>query len=225
MKTTTATLLVAVLAGVSAIAKDRDIQVRSLALDSSHPSGEVYSHSPGQAGKPVKPKTFLNHESDKATLAGQDLVFTTREDAASTSDAAATLGKITIGAKQASAIVIFLPGSEGNPASTVAVDDSKTAFPAGSTLILNLTPYAVKFLLEGQEFKVAAGANNLIKNQPVNDNQMTGMKASYETDGAWTPFASGMWTLPGAKRVLQIITMNPATKQPEMKGFRDISAP
>ena len=83
----------------------------------------------------------------------------------------------------------------------------------------------MKIELEKKEFEFKPGEIRAIEDPPVGANQASGMKGYSQQDGEWQAFVSAIWPHPGGKRVLQLVTANPATGQLEMRGVRDIAKP
>lgn len=216
------------LAAAALPANGQEYKIRGISLQPDFPVTEVHVHQDGgraDAGV-VQVKSFLNHEADVLKLKGPKIVLTTQAGAASAKDPALTVGSCTLPAKGGSVILLLLPDSPGKPASKVIVlDDSKKGFPPGSVKVLNLSSLPVKIELEKKPFDFAAGEIRDIPDMPVNDASSAGMKATCERDGKWEVFSSGLWPHPGTKRVLQVITDNPATKLVDIRGFRDVAEP
>lgn len=206
------------------------VHFRGLSFQVDDPLSEVYAHDPLAAkpglGTKVDVKNYLNHEFNQLPLSGDSVVFTTKPDPASVKDPAEILGKAKFAANLKSAIFMFLPGSgkAGEPRCRVLViDDKLRAFPRGSLKILNLSPLPVRIQLEKETYDFKSGETRLIENPPVAENNLSGMRAFCQRGNEWQRIASGMWPHPGEKRVLQVLFENPASKQIEMKGIRDIS--
>lgn len=208
-----------ILAGTSGAA-GREVRLRAVALQQG--AGEMFVHDavqPEAPGTKVSAKSFLNHEFVPLTVKGDVLVFTTGGDM---KDSATLLAQVELGKAQASLIAVRLP--VGGKDQVVAVHDSKDVFPPGSVCVLNLTDIPLRIELEKKNFDFKAGEVGWIKDPPVADNQMSGMAGFQEIEGEWKRFASAVWPHPGGKRVLQIATINPVTKQPEIRGVRDVAA-
>jgi hypothetical protein len=201
----------------------REVRIRGLALQPGVPAelraGDAAGKGPAGV---VKVKSFLNHEFDTLKLKGDKLKFT----AAADDGPAVEIGACEIPAKVASVILVFMPDApESKTCKVVVVEDSAKAFPPGSYKIANLSEVAVKIELEKKEFEFKAGDIGLIEDPPVGANQASGMKGYSQKEGEWQVFVSSLWPHPGGKRVLQLITANPATGQLEMRGVRDIAKP
>jgi hypothetical protein len=206
----------------------QECKVRGLSLQPVVEGSEVHAHD--EAGTAtfgqVHIKSFLNHEFDTLKFKGPKLVFTAKADPASAKDPAELIGSCEIPANVKSVILLFVPEVAGQPASKIlVVEDSAKAFPPGSVKVANLSSMTVKIELEKQPFEFKAGETGLIKDPPVGPNQSGGAKGFVEREAKWQLFYSGMWPHPGQKRVLQILVENPATKQVEIRGVRDVSKP
>lgn len=202
---------------------EREVRIRGLALQAGVPAELQAGNAEGKgpAGV-VRVKSFLNHEFDTLKLQGNQLKFTASADAGP----AAEVGTCEIPAKAASVILVFMPdGPESKTCKIVVVEDSAKSFPPGSYKIANLSEVPVKIELEKKEFEFKPGEIRAIVDPPVGANQASGMKGFSQKDGAWQPFVSSLWPHPGGKRVLQLVTVNPATGQLEMRGVRDIAKP
>ena len=168
----------------------------------------------------IHPKSFLNHEFDTLPLTTGKLEFS------SESDPVSRIGTCEIPAGIKSVILVFVPEVSGKPAcKVIAVDDSPKVFPVGSINVLNLGSLPVRIELEKEFFEFKAGEIRVIPNPPTGPNGASAMKAFRKIDGKWENFSSGAWPHPGPKRVLQILTDNPDTKQTEVRGIRDVASP
>jgi hypothetical protein len=209
-------------------AGQQECRVRALSLQAGATPAELHAHveaGTSTAGV-VTIKTFLNHEHDTLKLRGSKLVFTAKPSPASARDAAVRVGSCEIPAAAKSVILLFIPETAGQPACRiVVVDDAAKAFPPGSIKVVNLSASPVKIQLEDQSFEFKQGEIRAIPDPPVGPNQASAMKGFFQRDGKWQDFASGAWPHPGDKRVLQILTDNPATKQVEIRGIRDVAKP
>ncbi len=198
-----------------------ECRIRGIALKPGVPETVQVKEDDGKtvAGE-IQVKSYLNHEFQTLKFTGTQLVFT------SAVDPAAVLGRCGIPAKAKSLILLFVPEA-ADPATfkVLVVDDQATAFPAGSFQVINLSPDPVKIELESEPFEFKPGEARVIGGPPVNDARSSAMRAYFQRDGKWQTFASGIWPHPGGKRVLQVITSNPASGQLEMKGLRDVATP
>ena len=218
------TVLATVLSSFAATAAD-DCQIRALALHPGTVPEELHVQSAANsapAGR-IHPKTFLNHESDPVKRLAGKLAFTTKAGATDASD---RIGTCELPANAKSVILVFIPEIQGKPAcKVIVVDDSPKAFPPGSIHVLNLSSMPVRIELEKSKFEFKPGEIRPIPNPPAGANGTAAMSAMCQRSGVWEKFSSGAWPHPGPKRVLQILTEAPDTKQIEIRGFRDVAAP
>lgn len=206
----------------------QECKVRGLTLQSGTPANEaeVFNQALTKAVGDVRIKTFLNHESDVLQFKDSTLNFSTHPDAAGAKDPDAFIGTCQIPAEAKSVILLFIPEVAGMPASKiVAIDDGAKSFPPGATMVINLTEASVKIELEDKEYIFDAHEARAITDQPVNDRNSSGMTAGIEKNGEWETFSTAVWSHPGNKRVLQLITEAPDTQQVSIRGVRDVSAP
>jgi len=157
---------------------------------------------------------------------GDTVVFTASADAASAKDTAKILTKAKLPAGFKKGIFIFLPGTgrPGDPAYRVLVmDDSLGSFPRGSVKVMNLSPVPVRIRLEKTNYEFKSGETQLIKDQPVGDNNSSSMMAFALKGTEWQRVGAGVWPHPGEKRVIEIIFENPLSRQVELAGIRDVA--
>ncbi len=203
-------------------------EVRLLAFQTDAATDDVYAHDPdAPAETPATKtplKTYLNHEFSTVTLSGRRIVFTTKPERSSLTNEADLLGAVTMPEGVTSAILLFLPPKPGSTTGhqILPIDDSKRAFPAGSFRVLNLSPLAVRIVLEGKNFDFKAGETSLISDPPVRDGNQSGMKAFAYRDNAWIRIGSGIWPHPGKNRAVQVLFFNPATDQVQLRAFDDV---
>ncbi len=206
------------------------LRVRALSFQLDSPPPAVFAHLAGspnkEPGVPLDVKSYLNHEFSTLPSAASNVVFTTDADPASVGKPAAIVAKAKMPEGFKRGLLMFLPGSgqAGEPPFRVLViSDTRQDFPPGSVKILNLSPQPVRIQLENKNFDFKSGETKVIENPPVADNNSSGMKAFAYGENEWRRIASGAWPHPGEKRVLQVLFLNPATRQVEIRGVRDVS--
>jgi hypothetical protein len=211
----------------SSLMADQELKIRALSFQPGFPV-EIHAHEPdGSAtGGMVEIKSFLNHEANVVRCKGTRLVFTRRSRPDSATDMNEMIGQIEFPATSKSWILLFTPETveQGEFKSKVfAIDDSAKGFPAGSFQIANLTTMPIKIELEKETYEFTPGEMRNIPKPPFGENQSASMEAYFKKDDKWMLLSSGSWPNPGTKRVLQILTENPATKQIDLKGVRDVA--
>ncbi|MBN8456330.1 MAG: hypothetical protein J0M04_00595 [Verrucomicrobia bacterium] len=222
MRTQLAAVALAIFSGhaLAADAPSASLRIRAVAVVPGSVPDVLGVQSGGKSAGKIHPKTFLNHEFDTLPLTTGKLEFS------SDTDPASRIGACDLPAGIKSVILVFVPEVPGKPAcKVIAVDDSPKAFPYGSVNILNLTSLPVRIELEKKSFDFKAGEIRVIPNPPAGPNGASAMKAARKIDGKWENFSSGAWPHPGPKRVLQILTEDPASKQTEVRGIRDVAVP
>jgi len=203
-------------------------KVRLLAFSPEQRKPEVYAHDPAAAadtpGVKVEIKNYLNHESYLVATGSKKVVFTTKPDHASIGRPGELIGEVSLPATSNSSILVFFPGKpDGKAANAVmAVDDSKRAFPAGSFLVINVSPHAVKLKLEKVLYDCIPGKTLLISKPPEGENYQARMEAYVQKGNEWTRIAAGIWPVPEETRNLSLLYLNPATGQVCLRGFDDI---
>ncbi|MEK7951333.1 hypothetical protein [Luteolibacter soli] len=206
------------------------IKIRSLSFQLDTPPTEVYAHDPATGGKvpavKIDMKSYLNHEFNLQPTQAESLIFSKSADPASLKDPANIVAKAKVPPNIKSGIFMFLPGT-GKPGDTpfrvLVVDDSKRAFPPGSFKVLNLSPHGVRIQLETKNYDFASGETKLIEDPPVGVNNASAMNAYTSANGQVVRIASGIWPHPGTKRSLQLLFLNPASGQVEIRGIRDVA--
>jgi hypothetical protein len=210
----------------AAAQQQQEVQVRSLAFQPDFPV-ELHAHEPGgsQTAGIVEIKSFLNHEINVLKPKGPGVVFTRKSNPASATNLEEVIGKVDFPAGTKSCILLFLPqtGETTNFRSRIlAIDDSAKAFPAGSFKIANFTTVPVKIELDKLTYEIPAGETKLLSNIPFGESQTISMHAYTKQGEEWDLISTGIWTNPGTRRVLEVLTEDPANKQIELKGIRDV---
>lgn len=212
--------------------KEKGTRIRGLIFQPEMNLPEVFAHDPA-AQKPgpgvaVHAKNYLNHEGANMVFIGRDVVFTKSANPESMRSPAEVIARASMpGAQLKSGVFLFLPGSgkAGEPmARVLIIDDSRSEFPPGALKMVNLSRLPVRVQLESQNFDFKSGEIRNIENQPVGDNNVSGMRAFSFHDGQWQRIGAGMWPPPGSKRVIQLMYENPATGNVEIRGIRDITS-
>ncbi|RYD51599.1 MAG: hypothetical protein EOP83_23355 [Verrucomicrobiaceae bacterium] len=206
------------------------IKIRSLSFQLDTPPSEVYAHDPATGGKipgvKIDMKSYLNHEYNLQPTFAENLVFTKSQTPSSINDPASLVAKTKVPSGIKSGIFMFLPGSgkAGEaPFRVLVIDDSKRAFPPGSFKVINMSPHGVRIQLENTNFDFASGETKLIEDPPVGANNSSSMKAFSSTNGQVQRIGAGVWPHPGTKRSLQLLFLNPASGQVEIRGIRDVA--
>lgn len=205
-----------------------NFELRLLAFLPGMTTDEVYAHDPAAAEDAPAIQTplrsYLNHQFATVPLTGRRVVFTNLPARASLKQDAAVLAETTLPEKVRSAILLFLPGKSGakHPYQILAIDDSKSAFPAGTFRVSNLSPQEVRIELEDKKYTFKPWATDFIKDPPVRDGGQSGMKAFALADGHWRRIGSGIWPHPGNNRVVQVLFLHPATGLVQLRAFDDV---
>lgn len=205
-----------------------NFELRLLAFQPGMSTDEVYAHDPAAAEDAPAVQTplrsYLNHQFATVTLTGRHVVFTKQAARASLKQTDAVLAETTLPEKVRSAILLFLPGKTGgrHPYQILAIDDSKSAFPAGTFRVSNLSPQEVRIELENKKFAFKPWSTGFINDPPVRDGGQSGMKAFALVDGNWRRIGSGIWPHPGNNRVVQVLFLHPATGLVQLRAFDDV---
>jgi hypothetical protein len=69
----------------------------------------------------------------------------------------------------------------------------------------------------------APGETLVISKVSFGENQSVGMRAYCKRGDNWKLVTSGVWSNPGAKRVLQVFIEDQLTKEVSRKGIRDVT--
>jgi len=206
------------------------MQVRGLSFQLPAEIPEVYMHDaaaePDTPGVRLEVKDYLNHEASAIQLKGTQIIFTKKPEGRSAKDPGEIVATLALAKPQRSIICMFVPGSgaEGAPPCRIfPIEDDTKEFPRGSLKVMNLSPLPVRIQLENQNFDFNVGEVKVITDPPVGANHSSGMQAFRMENNEWQRIAAGVWPHPGRVRVLQILFLNPASGQIELKGIRDIS--
>lgn len=216
-----ASILIALISPVAA----EVLEFRCVSISPRHPATDVFVHDveAKKGGRPVDVRSFLNHERDKLTRTGTELVFTTGSDVASLEDPKKRIGRVEVPEGVASCIFVFCPPMGERGAAVQLVNDSAEAFPAGSIMFLNLAGEPLRLELEDKPFDCAADKQTLIIDPPVGERSSSAMRAFRKEDDQWVSVATGNWPHPGKKRVLQVATVDRSGRYVSVKGLRDIA--
>lgn len=213
----------------AAVAAPREISIRSLSFQPGFPD-DVHAHLPsGRAtvGE-IQVKSFLNHEANRLTFEGEELVFTLKSSPISATDVNQHIGTVDLPENLKSSVLLFIPISQkpGDYQSRVVpIDDSAAAFPSGSFKVANVGNLPIKIELGKDTHQCAPGETLVISKVPFGANQSVGMRAYCKRGDNWKLITSGVWSNPGTKRVLQVFVEDLLTKEVTLKGIRDITKP
>jgi len=209
---------------------DSGLKIRGLTFLIDTPITEIYAHDPSAPipvpGIKFNVKTYLNHELSLLPVKGDTVIFTKTPDPASIKDSANILARVKMPANLKKGIFIFLPGTAkpGDPSYRVlVVDDSLRLFPRGSVKVMNLSPLAVRIVLEKEVYEFKSGETKLIEKPPVGESNSSAMTAHCLKGTEWQRFGAGVWPHPGDKRVIQIIFENSQSKEVQLVGIRDVA--
>jgi hypothetical protein len=209
------------------VSAQQEVRFRALSFTPDFPV-ELHAHeaSGSQTVGLIEIKSFLNHEATSGKCDSSRIVFTRRSNPVSATRVDEVLGSVELPAEMKSCILLFLP--EPKPAvefqsRVIAIDDSSAAFPAGSFRLSNLSQFPVRLELGDDKLAIAPGETKTISDLSYGDNQSVSMRAFVQKNDEWTLIAGGVWTNPGSKRVLQIISEDPASGVVGLRGVRDIA--
>ncbi len=206
----------------------RAVEIRLLAFHARQATREAYVHDPDAPAAAASVKapimSYLNHEFASIPLSGQRLVITSKPERESLAREADVLGRATLPAGVASAILLLLPDQAAGSTRfrILTIDDSRRAFPAGSFRVSNLSAQPLRIVLEDQTYEFAPGKTQFIVDPPVHAGQQSAMKAFALRDKGWQRIASSIWPHPGKNRVVQVLFSNPLTDQIELRAFDDV---
>lgn len=203
----------------------REVYLRLLSFDTETAPEKSYAFDPkvDVPGTEAPIKTYLNHQGTLVRLAGDEVVFSSSNQAADARKPEQQLATVKLPSKGDAFILIFLKIGE-NKFKVLPLSDSVKDFPLGTIQVISLSKTPIKLVLEKKVFDLKPGALMQIKDAPVGANQQTGMYAYGFEDGKWKRFTSGMWVPPAeSKRLIEIFFDQPLSKRTKLKGFRDIS--
>lgn len=222
--------LLLLLLTVSAYAQGpaREVHLRLMAFDNLTIPSDCYAFDPaappGAAGTAAPIKGYLNHESVKVVVTGNELAFSKSANVADLNKPELQLAKVTLPKAGNRFLLVFLPnGDKGFR--VMPLDDSVRDFPLGSYRVISLSSLPVKLTLEDKAYEFKPGQNTLIENPPMQANNHAAMYAYSFVNGKWARIGAGSWPAQGRKRSIQIFWDNPSSKKTELRGFRDVSPP
>jgi hypothetical protein len=204
------------------------IALRPLAFNPTLRYHEAYAHDPAAPEDTVSIKleinSYLNHEFTEVSLISRKVAFTTKPDRASLKRPGELIGEITLSDRTNSAILLFLPAPADGPtkARIMAIDDSKKEFPAGSIYVTNLSPDGVRLSLESNNYDLYPAKSLLIKDPPVREGGMSGMRAFVNRNDALQPLSTGLWPHPGVSRAVKVFFLNSSSGKIELRAFDDV---
>jgi hypothetical protein len=206
----------------------REVSLRMMAFETSSIPPECFAFDPaappGAAGTEAPIKSYLNHESVKVMMTGNELAFSKSANVADLNKPEFQLAKVTLPKAGNRFMLIFLPnGDKGFR--VMPLDDSLKEFPIGAYRVISLSSLPVKLTLEDKAYEFKPAQSSLIENPPVRANNHSAMYAYSFIEGKWARIGSGLWPALGKKRSVQIFWDNPVSRKTELRGFRDVSPP
>jgi hypothetical protein len=126
-------------------------------------------------------------------------------------------------------LAIFIPGDEGGPLyRCFVVDDSLRNFPMGSTMAVNLSPVAFRFVIGEHSKSVNPGnIEKIPMARKTNDRGQVSVIigiADKESPSGWRAVNQTRWFSGEDKRDLAIGFIHPKTKQPTVNCYADTPA-
>ena len=117
-------------------------------------------------------------------------------------------------------LMVLVPGAPGNePAyQNRLVDMSLTAFPAGSYMIVNLSPHPLRIKFDGNDAEIAPDSEKLF-NPSVKPGEVTAVTVEYKIGEDWLPVSSSRWASRKDRRSLVCIYKNPLTERMLIKSI------
>ena len=211
---------------------ENTFRVRCIVLKGGLPLAEVYAHDPsnreGRPGIRLEIREDLGHNILLPWAKGK-VVLTTSPDPASVLDPSKRVASANLPEKSNSAVFLLLPGSgkRGDlPLRILVIDDRLDAFPGGSSLVISLSPMDVRLQLEKKTYNIHPGERVLIKDQPLNANNTTAIRAACLRKGEWQRVMSNVWpaTAPN-RRTLHLIYEDAVSGNLRFQAIRDVTPP
>ncbi|MEJ6573183.1 MAG: hypothetical protein QNL01_13000 [Akkermansiaceae bacterium] len=120
----------------------------------------------------------------------------------------------------------FVPNKEGAKRlyQVIAMEDGLKRFPLGHTRLLNLSDSEVVFQLGEHVKRLSSGKSaHVAEVTKRNDFNMALVVCKMKTkDGQWRTISESRTRFTNRKRLLVVSYVNPATRQPQLKFYKDI---
>lgn len=121
------------------------------------------------------------------------------------------------------ALVLFLPtADEKQKFRTVVLDGSEKSFPESGCLVLNLYSENVRFILGENKILLPAGKTVTLGRPEERDNfNMAGVIFQFNAKGEWRSAYESKSRFPKGQRHLYISYVDPKTRRPKVRAYRD----
>lgn len=205
------------------------VEIRMLAFSPDQRMDDVFAQDPAAeptaVSVPAPIKTYLNQQFTAMEIKSRKIVFTSKPDRASLGREGEIVAEVSLPDKVNSAILLFLPGKPGGKTKyqALVVDDSKTSFPGGTFIGINLSAIPVRLMLEQKVFDFQPGKFVLISEIPTRAGQQIGMRAAALNKNEWMPIASSIWSHPGKARSVLIFYQDPASGNIQLRAVDDVA--
>lgn len=131
------------------------------------------------------------------------------------------VAKVPTGLTQA--LLMFLPSDEENRAYNVVVlDGSEKGYPKDGALVVNLYNQDVRFILGEHKVQLPPGKVAALGRPAQRDNfNMAPVAFQFRTDDQWRMAYESMIRFPEEQRHLFVSYVDPRTKRPRVRSYRD----
>jgi hypothetical protein len=207
--------------------ESRTVKLRAICFQHVGEVKKLFAVSGGDKPKAVEFDLFTTSFSDPVDVVATDNILTFSMAAAGADGEAGykvvTTARAVPGPRQ---LAIFIPGeSPEKPYRCFVVDDSKQAFPMGSTMLVNLSNVPFRFSI-GEHLQVVAPGK--IEKMPMarktNERGQVPVVISVAdklAEGGWHAVNQTRWLTGADKRDLAISYLHPVTKQPTVNCYAD----
>lgn len=121
------------------------------------------------------------------------------------------------------ALLVFLPSDDPKfDYRPVVLDGSKKGFPESGCLVLNIYSEEVRFILGEHKIMLPPGKTAKLERPEQRDNfNMAGVVFQFKTDKGWRAAYETMSRFPEGQRHLYIAYVDPKSKRPKVRSYRD----
>lgn len=203
--------------------ENRTVKLRAICFQHVGEVKKLFAVSGGDKPKAVEFDLYTTSFSDPVDVVATDNILTFSMADGEAAFKVVTTARAVPGPRQ---LAIFVPGdSPDKPYRCFVVDDSKQAFPMGSTMLVNLSNVPFRFSI-GEHLKVVAPGK--IENMPMarkaNGRGQVSVVISVAdaaAEGGWHAVNQTRWLTGTDKRDLAISFLHPVTKQPTVNCYAD----
>lgn len=213
----------------SAIAQEADARiVKFRLLCYEHVNNVTQGLVTGKEGEKVEAIFYTGDFSPQSTakFSGGKASFYTETTDAAGKPVRTVVAEGSLDASDTQVFLLVPSGKKEGPSYRVlSFDDKETSFAMGSTRVINLAPFSIRFTLAGQQLPAIKPGGMTVYPQVKKFDEWNMYTAQLDfgvKENEWVNVATQSWKSSDRKRDWVITRVDPTTQSPSIRVFQDV---